>query len=100
MIIDHLDYTEDNIIKRYKDLAGQLGNLLNRSTAPALNPEGTIPVTPKRLDVRDETLYTKLTSLPGNKHRYNNKQNTCLILFVTCIANINLFLICMHSRHL
>ena len=92
MIIDHLDYTEDNIIKRYKDLAGQLGNLLNRSTAPALNPEGTIPVTPKKLDVRDETLYTKITSLPGNKY----KQNTYLILF----ANINFFLICMRSRHL
>ncbi|KAG2224893.1 hypothetical protein INT45_010842 [Circinella minor] len=61
---DDGDYTEDNIIKRYKDLAGQLGNLLNRSTAPALNPEGTIPVTPKKLDARDETLHTKLTSLP------------------------------------
>ncbi|KAI9260559.1 tRNA synthetases class I (M)-domain-containing protein [Phascolomyces articulosus] len=62
---DDGDYSEENIIKRYKDLAGQLGNLLNRCTAPSLNPNATIPATPKNSDARDETLRTKLAELPG-----------------------------------
>ncbi|KAI9490352.1 tRNA synthetases class I (M)-domain-containing protein [Zychaea mexicana] len=61
---DDGDYSEDNIIKRYKDLAGQLGNLLNRSTAPALNPNAIAPAMPQNVGARDQTLHAKLAALP------------------------------------
>ncbi|KAI9315907.1 tRNA synthetases class I (M)-domain-containing protein [Dichotomocladium elegans] len=65
-LADDGDYSESNMIKRYKDLAGQLGNLLSRSTAAALNPDGVAPAMPRgSVDHRDETLRNSLTELPA-----------------------------------
>ncbi|KAI8146892.1 tRNA synthetases class I (M)-domain-containing protein [Fennellomyces sp. T-0311] len=62
---DDGDYSETNIVKRYKELAGQLGNLLSRSTGAAINPNGVAPGMPQHLDARDETLHAKLAALPA-----------------------------------
>jgi methionyl-tRNA synthetase len=64
---------------RYKkDLAGQLGNLLNRSTAKSLLPSGYVPIkTDSSIDPRDEVLHKKLIVTAGkkkiNKERFPTK---------------------------
>ncbi|ORZ25941.1 tRNA synthetases class I (M)-domain-containing protein, partial [Absidia repens] len=67
-LADDGDYSEDHIKMRYKkDLAGQLGNLLNRSTAPSLNPEAQVPAVAlevmDHVDPRDRPLHDKLVAL-------------------------------------
>lgn len=54
---------------RYKkDLAGQLGNLLNRSTAKSLLPSGSVPVrSDPAVDPRDEVLHQKLVETGGKR---------------------------------
>jgi methionyl-tRNA synthetase len=66
-LADDGDYSEEEIKKRYKkDLAGMFGNLLNRSTGQALNPEGCVPgLTSTAVDPRDQEIHDKLTALPG-----------------------------------
>ncbi|KAG0187831.1 methionyl-tRNA synthetase [Apophysomyces sp. BC1034] len=60
------DYSEEMIKKRYKkDLAGQLGNLLSRSTAKTLMPSGVLPRMNTTVDPRDEVLHAKITELPA-----------------------------------
>jgi methionyl-tRNA synthetase len=61
------DYSHEGVMVRYKkDLAGQLGNLVARSTAPALLPSGIVPKNNQK-DVRDEDklLHEALLQLPG-----------------------------------
>lgn len=61
-----VDFSESNMIKRYKDLAGQLGNLLSRSTGTALNPDAMVPAAPQGpVDTRDQALHKKLTQVAG-----------------------------------
>jgi methionyl-tRNA synthetase len=51
---------------RYKkDLAGQLGNLLNRATAKSLLPNGTIPGKNEVVDPRDEPIHKQIYSTAG-----------------------------------
>ncbi|KAF7731198.1 Methionine--tRNA ligase, mitochondrial [Apophysomyces ossiformis] len=61
-LADDGDYSEEMIKTRYKkDLAGQLGNLLNRSTAKSLNASEIVPRLNPRLDPRDKVVHTKIT---------------------------------------
>jgi hypothetical protein len=54
------------MVRYKKDLAGQLGNLLARSTAPALIPSGTVPVYNKDAVTKDDrVLQDQLQALPG-----------------------------------
>ena len=55
------------ILTRYKkDLVGQLGNLLNRTTAKSLIRDGIIPVKSNlNMDARDESIHAKLTETAG-----------------------------------
>ncbi|KAL0084661.1 tRNA synthetases class I (M)-domain-containing protein [Phycomyces blakesleeanus] len=64
-LADDGDYSEDMIKTRYKkDLAGQLGNLLSRSTGKILMPLGVIPSQPSgEIDPKDSLLHTELESL-------------------------------------
>lgn len=53
---------------RYKkDLAGQLGNLLSRSTGKALIPNGVVPVKHDSVvEPSDELVHQKIAELAGN----------------------------------
>ncbi|KAI7878345.1 hypothetical protein K492DRAFT_238624 [Lichtheimia hyalospora FSU 10163] len=65
-LADDGDFSESNMVKRYKDLAGQLGNLLSRSTGSALNPDAMVPAAPQGpVDTRDQVLHNKLTQVAG-----------------------------------
>ncbi|KAI9302214.1 tRNA synthetases class I (M)-domain-containing protein [Cunninghamella echinulata] len=61
---DDGDYSEEELKKRYKkDLAGQLGNLLNRSIGKSLNPMNQLTTTAlTEVDKRDQVLHDKLVS--------------------------------------
>lgn len=51
---------------RYKkDLAGQLGNLLNRATAQSLLPSGAVPGKKNKVDPRDEMLHDQIGQTAG-----------------------------------
>ncbi|KAI8374407.1 tRNA synthetases class I (M)-domain-containing protein [Radiomyces spectabilis] len=75
-LADDGDYSEDMIKKRYKkDLAGQLGNLLNRSSSSSLNPEGVVPGLAGELDERDVTLHQALSQLlPTFDEAFENRE--------------------------
>jgi methionyl-tRNA synthetase len=62
-----IDYSDEGVMVRYKkDLAGQLGNLIARSTAPALLPSGIVPKGDlKTICEEDKVLHTSLLRLPG-----------------------------------
>lgn len=61
-----LDYSEDMIKTRYKkDLAGQLGNLLNRATAESLLPNGMIPGKNDHVDPKDQMLHDQIYQTAG-----------------------------------
>ncbi|RKP13154.1 tRNA synthetases class I (M)-domain-containing protein [Piptocephalis cylindrospora] len=76
------DYSMEMALRRYKkELAGQLGNLLTRSTSPALNPTGTVPQAlyvmeegngqePKGLREKDRALYTSISQLPSQYEKH------------------------------
>ncbi|KAF9137193.1 methionyl-tRNA synthetase [Mortierella sp. GBA39] len=67
-LIDDADYSSELVAGRYKKLlAGQLGNLLNRSTSVALNPSNKVPKQPSADNVHpdDKALHEKLEALPG-----------------------------------
>lgn len=62
-----LDYSSDLVTERYRKLlAGQLGNLLSRSTSLALNPSQKIPARPSMDNVHpdDKALHLKMQLLP------------------------------------
>lgn len=61
------DYSEEMIMRRYrKELAGQLGNLVMRSTSSTLNPAAVAPVKPAgTINPADQSLHEKLVQLPG-----------------------------------
>lgn len=61
------DYSEEMIHTRYKkDLAGQLGNLLNRTTAKALIPNGILPVkNDSVIDPNDELVHKTIEEVAG-----------------------------------
>jgi methionyl-tRNA synthetase len=65
----YIDYSEDMIKTRYKkDLAGQLGNLLNRATATSLLPSGCVPGN-TTLDARDKELHDKIATVSGKEEK-------------------------------
>lgn len=54
------------MVRYKKDLAGQLGNLVARCTAPALIPKGTVPTYNKdAMTNEDRALHDQLLRLPG-----------------------------------
>ncbi|CAO3660856.1 unnamed protein product [Umbelopsis vinacea] len=65
-LADDGDYSHEAVMVRYKkDLAGQLGNLVARCTAPALIPKGTVPTYNKNVMTNeDRTLHDQLLRLP------------------------------------
>ncbi|KAG0050859.1 methionyl-tRNA synthetase [Gryganskiella cystojenkinii] len=66
-LVDDADYSSELVAGRYKKmLAGQLGNLVSRSTALTLNPSRLIPATPSLTNVHpeDKALHLKLQTLP------------------------------------
>ncbi|KAL1922969.1 uncharacterized protein VTP21DRAFT_9345 [Calcarisporiella thermophila] len=66
-IADDGDYSEQTLGTVYKkELAGQLGNLLNRATSSTLNPTGTVPALKSEVDERDRALHAKLEGLPAS----------------------------------
>lgn len=61
---------------RYKkDLAGQLGNLLNRATATSLLPSGNVPGRNQTIDPRDEVLHHQISETAGEMFTFNNVLN-------------------------
>lgn len=53
---------------RYKkDLASQLGNLLNRSTAKTLLVNGIAPIKSDTMDARDEFMHKQISETAGKK---------------------------------
>ncbi|KAI8091280.1 tRNA synthetases class I (M)-domain-containing protein [Gilbertella persicaria] len=69
-LADDGDYSEDMIRTRYKkDLAGQLGNLLNRATAKSLLPNGIVPKKSSSVDPRDEMLHKQISETAGNYNK-------------------------------
>ncbi|KAF9910859.1 methionyl-tRNA synthetase [Linnemannia zychae] len=67
-LADDADYSSELVAGRYKkQLAGQLGNLLSRSTSTALNPSAQVPKTPSGDNIHpdDKALHEKLEALPG-----------------------------------
>ncbi|KAF9917856.1 methionyl-tRNA synthetase [Linnemannia zychae] len=65
-LVDDSDYSSELVAARYKKLlAGQLGNLLNRSTSAALNPSAKTPKQPTSLHPDDKVLHEKLEALPS-----------------------------------
>ncbi|KAI8581281.1 hypothetical protein K450DRAFT_233966 [Umbelopsis ramanniana AG] len=65
-LADDGDYSHEAVMVRYKkDLAGQLGNLLARCTAPALIPSGIVPVYDEDAVTKDDlVLQEQLKALP------------------------------------
>ncbi|KAI1305412.1 methionyl-tRNA synthetase, partial [Mortierella claussenii] len=66
-LADDADYSHELVRERYRKLlAGQLGNLLRRSTSVALNPSSKIPAAPSMNDTHrdDKALHLKLQVLP------------------------------------
>ncbi|KAL7329197.1 methionyl-tRNA synthetase [Mucor circinelloides] len=69
-LADDGDYSEEMIHTRYKkDLAGQLGNLLNRATATSLLPSGNVPGRNQTIDPRDEVLHHQISETADNYNR-------------------------------
>ncbi|KAG0255502.1 methionyl-tRNA synthetase, partial [Actinomortierella ambigua] len=63
-LADDANYSSELIQGRYKKLlAGQLGNLLSRSTSQALNPTQRLPTQPEKFDPRSQPLLQKLQQL-------------------------------------
>ncbi|CAG8783337.1 28217_t:CDS:2, partial [Racocetra persica] len=77
-----------------KDLAGQLGNLVSRSTSLALNPSSTVPCKPliiEGVNEKDMTLYKMLQQLPDlvSDHYKNVEFGKGLELIFETIAEAN-----------
>ncbi|GAN11483.1 methionyl-tRNA synthetase [Mucor ambiguus] len=67
---DGADYSEEMIHTRYKkDLAGQLGNLLNRATAASLLPSGNVPGRNQAVDPRDQMLHHQISQTAENYNK-------------------------------
>ncbi|KAF9099419.1 methionyl-tRNA synthetase [Mortierella sp. AD031] len=67
-LVDDADYSSELVAGRYrKQLAGQLGNLLSRSTSAALNPSAKVPTQPSADNIHpdDKALHEKLEALPS-----------------------------------
>ncbi|KAI8981719.1 tRNA synthetases class I (M)-domain-containing protein [Mycotypha africana] len=69
-LADDGDYSEKMIKTRYKkDLAGQLGNLLNRTTAKSLLPSGVVPgnsLNTATVHPNDQMLHDQIRAVPEN----------------------------------
>ncbi|CEP11890.1 hypothetical protein [Parasitella parasitica] len=69
-LADDGDYSEKMIQTRYKkDLAGQLGNLLNRATAVSLLPSGNVPGVSQSIDPRDQMLHHQISETAENYNK-------------------------------
>ncbi|KAG2199540.1 hypothetical protein INT46_001240 [Mucor plumbeus] len=69
-LADDGDYSEEMIHTRYKkDLAGQLGNLLNRATAASLLPSGNVPGKNQIIDPRDQMLHHQINETAENYNK-------------------------------
>ncbi|KAG0032833.1 methionyl-tRNA synthetase [Podila clonocystis] len=95
-LVDDADYSSELVSERYRKLlAGQLGNLLSRSTSLALNPSQTIPVQPSMDNVHpdDKALHLKMQCLPQIVDEamtgYKTTQATGAIFDMIAEANAN-----------
>ncbi|KAF9974641.1 methionyl-tRNA synthetase [Actinomortierella ambigua] len=76
-LADDANYSSELIQGRYKKLlAGQLGNLLSRSTSEALNPTRRLPTQPTTFDNRSQPLVLKLQQL---RQTYNSYMKQCQV---------------------
>ncbi|CAG8475282.1 2460_t:CDS:2 [Acaulospora colombiana] len=94
-IVDDGAYSEHIIDGRYrKDLAGQLGNLISRSTSHSLNPSSLIPTSPlivNGIKEKDASLVEMLEKLPDlvNQHFEKFEFGKGLGLIFDAIAEAN-----------
>ncbi|KAI8355113.1 tRNA synthetases class I (M)-domain-containing protein [Choanephora cucurbitarum] len=69
-LADDGDYSEEMIRTRYKkDLAGQLGNLLNRATAKSLLADGVVPKMNSTVDDRDTIIHKHILTTAENYNK-------------------------------
>ncbi|CAG8442119.1 1313_t:CDS:2 [Diversispora eburnea] len=91
-ISDDGSYSESNLHTRYrKELAGQLGNLVSRSTSVSLNPTSLVPTFPLDIKEKDVNLTNSLKNLPGlvGNHFENFEFNKGLICIFEAISEVN-----------
>ncbi|KAJ1547311.1 hypothetical protein HK405_006163 [Cladochytrium tenue] len=75
--IEHdAEFSEAAVTKRYKELAGQLGNLAMRCSAASVNPEGIVPLRDDGLGPNEEKLAGMLTNLRGESKCEGHSQHT------------------------
>ncbi|KAJ2959088.1 hypothetical protein NQZ79_g5406 [Umbelopsis isabellina] len=90
---DDGDYSDEGVMVRYKkDLAGQLGNLIARSTAPALLPSGIVPQNDQKpAHKEDKVLHDSLLRLPDlfcdrfEKHDYGKALQAIFDVLSECV---------------
>ncbi|ORX45088.1 hypothetical protein DM01DRAFT_1386678 [Hesseltinella vesiculosa] len=90
-LTDDGDFSVEGIHLRYKkDLASQLGNLLNRCTGASLNPQAEVP-TAVPGDSRDQTIHDFLVALPGKfeNHMEQREFNKALGAVVEAVSEAN-----------
>ncbi|KAF9997489.1 methionyl-tRNA synthetase [Modicella reniformis] len=95
-LADDSDYSTELVAERYRKLlVGQLGNLLNRSIAAALNPSRKVPRSPSLIDVHpdDKAVHLRLQILPKAfdtaMENYKTTQATQTIFEVLAEANVH-----------
>ncbi|KAF9581107.1 methionyl-tRNA synthetase [Lunasporangiospora selenospora] len=93
---DDADYSSELVAGRYRKLlAGQLGNLLSRSTSLALNPSKKVPSPPSEGNIHpdDLALWNKLKELPEkvdqSMTQFRTTQATHHIFDMLAEANAN-----------
>ncbi|KAK3815257.1 MAG: tRNA synthetases class I (M)-domain-containing protein [Benniella sp.] len=96
-LADDADYSSAMVVERHRKLlAGQLGNLLSRSTSVALNPSQEIPRAPSLENVHndDKFLNLRLRTLPGAVEdamsQFKTTQATQAIFEVIAEANAHI----------
>ncbi|KAI8071664.1 tRNA synthetases class I (M)-domain-containing protein [Gongronella butleri] len=91
-LTDDGDFSVEGIKLRYKkDLASQLGNLLNRATGAALNPQAHVPPQPATVDPRDRAIHDCLAALPGKFDALFEERefNKAIVAVVDAVAEAN-----------
>ncbi|ORY96367.1 tRNA synthetases class I (M)-domain-containing protein [Syncephalastrum racemosum] len=92
-LADDADYSEEMIMRRYrKELAGQLGNLVMRSTSSTLNPAAVAPGKPAgTINPADQSLHEKLVQLPSIfEDAFENREfNRALTSITDMLAEAN-----------
>ncbi|ORZ27075.1 tRNA synthetases class I (M)-domain-containing protein [Lobosporangium transversale] len=96
-LVDDTDYSSSLVMERYRKLlAGQLGNLLNRSISLALNPSSKIPAAPSMENVHPEDKHLHLRlQVVSNAYNdamsnYRTTQATQAIFEMLAEANVHI----------